>query len=75
MVKFEFYEEGYALRATPSGLTVGDQGEKGIHRWRAVAENGEPIAASGEGFTERNDAVESVERLIEAIQRGDVEYG
>ncbi len=34
-------------------------------RWRLVASNGHIIADSGEGYTERNDAVEALERVKE----------
>lgn len=34
-------------------------------RWRLVASNGSIVADSGEGYTERNDAVEALERVKE----------
>ncbi len=34
-------------------------------RWRLVASNGNIVADSGEGYTERNDAVEALERVKE----------
>lgn len=39
----------------------------GLHDWRLVAPNGEIIATSGgQGFTERNDAVEAAGRVFGA---------
>ena len=35
----------------------------GEYRWRLVAANGEGVADSGEGYTERNDAREAAERV------------
>ncbi|MFP4188522.1 MAG: YegP family protein, partial [Halobacteriales archaeon] len=32
-------------------------------RWRLVSSNGRIIADSGEGYTERNDAVEALKRV------------
>jgi uncharacterized protein YegP (UPF0339 family) len=37
--------------------------EAGEWRWRLKAENGETIADSGEGYTERNDAIEALARV------------
>lgn len=36
--------------------------EKGEHRWRRRAENGQVIATSGEGYVRHIDALEIVER-------------
>jgi Uncharacterized conserved protein len=41
--------------------------EDGLWDWRMKAGNGEIIATSGgQGFTERNDATEAVERVLKA---------
>jgi len=41
--------------------------DDGLWDWRMKAGNGEIIATSGgQGFTERNDAVEAAERVLEA---------
>jgi uncharacterized protein YegP (UPF0339 family) len=56
------------LDITPAGFEVyKDAGDE--WRWRLIRRNGRIIADSGEGYTERNDAAEAVER----VQTGDAE--
>lgn len=35
----------------------------GAFRWRLLAQNGEPVASSGEGFTERRTVMNAVKKL------------
>jgi len=50
------------------------QREDGLYDWRLIADNGEIIATSGgQGYTERNDAVEGAARVAEAFMNLDVE--
>lgn len=49
---------------TPDEVIVVYQRADGLWDWRLVAGNGEIIATSGgQGYTERNDAVEGVGRV------------
>lgn len=36
---------------------------KGNYRWRLLAQNGEPVASSGEGFSEKRTAMNAVKKL------------
>ncbi len=36
---------------------------KGHYRWRLIAQNGEAVASSGEGFTEKRTAVNAIKKL------------
>ena len=36
---------------------------KGNYRWRLLAQNGEPVASSGEGFSEMRTAMNAVKKL------------
>lgn len=36
---------------------------KGNYRWRLLAQNGEPVASSGEGFVEKRTAMNAVKKL------------
>lgn len=36
---------------------------KGNYRWRLLAQNGEPVASSGEGFAEKRTAMNAVKKL------------
>lgn len=48
--------------------------EDGLFDWRLVAANGEIIATSGgQGYTERNDALEGAVRVAEAFGNLDFE--
>ena len=38
---------------------------KGNYRWRLLAQNGEPVASSGEGFKEKRTAMNAVKKLKE----------
>lgn len=38
---------------------------KGAYRWRLLAQNGEPVAAGGEGFKEKRSAMNSVKKMKE----------
>ena len=38
---------------------------KGNYRWRLLAQNGEPVASSGEGFSEKRTAMNAVKKLKE----------
>jgi len=50
------------LDITPAGFEVyKDKAEE--WRWRLIRQNGRIIADGGEGYTERNDAMEAVERV------------
>jgi uncharacterized protein YegP (UPF0339 family) len=63
------------VQTTASEASVDSDGDRpafelfedsaGEYRWRFLAANGEEIADSGEGYTERNDAVEAAERVRE----------
>lgn len=44
-------------------------GENGEHYWHLRAANGEIVAASGEGFTRREDAERSVVAAARAFQQ------
>jgi uncharacterized protein YegP (UPF0339 family) len=51
------------LDITPAGFEVyNDAADE--WRWRLIRQNGRIIADSGQGYTERNDAVEAVERAM-----------
>ena len=39
--------------------------KQGNFRWRLLAQNGEPVASSGEGFKEKRTAMNAVKRLKE----------
>ncbi len=40
----------------------------GLWDWRLIAQNGQIVSTSGgQGFTERNDAWEAVERILEVL--------
>jgi uncharacterized protein YegP (UPF0339 family) len=48
--------------------------EDGLYDWRLVADNGQIIATSGgQGYTERNDAVEGAARVAKAFRETGVE--
>ncbi len=50
------------LDITPAGFEVyKDKADE--WRWRLIRQNGRIVADSGEGYTERNDAMEAVERV------------
>jgi uncharacterized protein len=36
---------------------------KGNYRWRLIAQNGEAVASSGEGFTEKRTALNAIKKL------------
>ncbi len=40
----------------------------GEYRWQFVAENGAIMADSAEGYTERNDCREALEKIIAAVR-------
>lgn len=50
------------LDIIPAGFEVYED-DAGEWRWRLVRQNGRIIADSGEGYTERNDATEAVDRV------------
>lgn len=44
----------------------------GEWRWRLVAENGEPIADSGEGYKRKSDCLEAIALIREEVAEAEV---